>query len=343
MLFQRHSMRSILMIGLGILALGAHAADAPRQQWQADIGRGYQQLANSADQLDQAAGRYCSSPSEGNRRQLEQDWKAAFRDWQAIRFVDFGPIEQASRAWQIQFWPDSKNLVARKVGYALKHDAAIDERFVDAAGVALQGFPAIEYLLFDASQRGGETLPAARSCELLRAITAHLNTTTRSLAEDWTRFSDHYIGMDDYSDKTVEAGLNSLEILQDRRLAAPMGLRGTPKRNPYLGDAWRSGYSLAAMRASVDGLDRYFKPGLTLLLQEKGEQKLADKLDRQLASTLEELNALPDALAPSLEDDEQYHKLQSLFIEMTQLEQVLANRIAPALGIRRGFNSSDGD
>ncbi|WP_148863595.1 imelysin family protein [Marinobacter fonticola] len=337
------ALRHLIAVPLFVLTPWALATETPRKQWLADIGDGYQSLANRAAELQRVAEDYCAVPGTDGRTQVETAWKEAFLDWQAVRFVDFGPIEQHSRAWQIQFWPDSKNLVARKVGFALDQ-SAITQQQIDEAGVALQGFPALEYLLFDSRMGQSEqALPADQTCQLLTAIAGHLETTTANLAEDWQHFAPHYLSMESYTARTVEAGLNGLEILQARRLAEPMGLRNTKKRNPYLGDAWRSGHSLAAIGASVDGLYRYLYPGLKTLLRQHNKPELAERLAKQFDSTLEELNALPDALAPSLEDDEKYRELQSLFIEITQLEQVLANRVAPALGISRGFNSSDGD
>lgn len=335
----RHLIPALTMVIAPVL----QAAESPRAQWQTDIAAGYNALADQAGDLHQSIQTYCKTPSQESRTQVEDAWESAFLQWQRVRFVDFGPIEQDSRAWQIQFWPDSKNLVARKVGFALGQDT-INEHQVDEAGVALQGFPAMEYLLFDSRMnQSDDALPADRTCTLLTAVAAHLETTTSGLAADWQQFSPYYMKTESYTARTVEAGLNGLEILQDRRLADPMGLRGTPKRNPYLGDAWRSGYSLAAIGASIQGMDQYLRPGLEALLIQQEKQELAQRLNKQFDSTLEELDALPDALAPSLEDDEKYRALQSLFIEVTQLEQVLENRIAPALGIRRGFNSSDGD
>ncbi|WP_165495759.1 imelysin family protein [Marinobacter halodurans] len=338
------SVRYLIPFAVSLATATVSAATSPRQQWHTDIGQGYQQLAGSAHDLEQAANSYCNTPSDNGRRQLESAWRAAFLNWQAARFVDFGPIEQDSRAWQLQFWPDHKNLVARKVRYALKRDKAVDADFVSQAGVALQGFPAIEYLLYDADMQSGErALPAERTCRLLQTVSHHLANTTDALASDWQAFGDYYRSMDEYTGKTVAAAINGLEILQDKRLAAPMGVRPPHKRNKYLGDAWRSETSVAAMRASIAGFQQYLVPGLTRLLNEAGKPELAGKLVEQTDSTLAKADSLPDAMAPNLETDEGYRQLQSLFIEVIQLEQVVEDRIAPALGITRGFNASDGD
>jgi len=319
------------------------ADEAPLSRWQTDIAQGYDALATGTTQLREASQRFCKAGSDGTRVSVEQAWRKSFLDWQAIRFVDFGPIEQNSRAWQIQFWPDSKNLVARKVKSAISSDTS-NAISVEDAGVALQGFPAIEYLLFDVQMNKSEqALPSREACRLLIEITEHLEHTTEALAEDWSRFSPHYIATPSYRAKTVETGMNALEILRDRRLADPMGLRGTPKKNPYSGDAWRSDYSLAAVRASIEGMNRYFAPGLAIFLTQQGEAALAKRLKEQFKATTNKLDALPDSLAASLKDQEGYRELQSLFITVTQLQQLMTDQVAPALNITRGFNSNDGD
>ncbi|BBI48984.1 hypothetical protein HORIV_14050 [Vreelandella olivaria] len=72
---------------------------------------------------------------------MENDWLNAYQAWQAVRFIQFGPVEQNSRGWQLQFWPDRKNLVGRKVGTWLKATEAPDAEDIAGDSVAIQGFP----------------------------------------------------------------------------------------------------------------------------------------------------------------------------------------------------------
>ena len=91
---------------LGCLASPVLFAGGALQQWHADIGQGYQALAASSGKLAGSTQAYCEKPQQQAKAALEADWREAFLDWQRVRFVDFGPIEQNSLAWQLQFWPD---------------------------------------------------------------------------------------------------------------------------------------------------------------------------------------------------------------------------------------------
>ncbi|MDG5499415.1 imelysin family protein [Marinobacter sp. BGYM27] len=318
--------------------------ESPRQQWQKGIAAAYSDLASTSQSLANTTRRYCQAPSDAGRTTLVDSWRKAYTAWQAVRYVDFGPIEQNSRAWQLQFWPDSKNLIARKANYWLGQDAPVTADQVNSDSVALQGFPAMEYLLFDQQPaKRGHALPEAQACSLAVAIAEHIQTTSQSLSDDWAAFTPHYVEGEQYTATTVKAALNGVEIIQDKRLAAPMGLRGNGSRNGYLADAWRSGESLTTIKASIKGLQTSFLPGAVTLLKQNDQAKLATKLSRQFERTLKEFDALPHALAPLLETDDGYRKLQGLFIEVSQLDQIINNNVAPALGITRGFNSSDGD
>lgn len=331
-----------------LMAATANHADVPtaeyRKQWHSDILTGYQNLAAQGQTLANQAESYCQAPSPEGFEQTKQAWLEAFLAWQQVRFVDFGPVEQGNRAWQFQFWPDPKNLVARKASYLLKDEAPITPEKVSESGVAVQGFPMAEYLLYDqAFANGEEALPAGRSCKLLLAVTRHIADNGQSLANDWQGFQSNYLGSDQYTDTTIRSAMAGLEILEERRLATPMGLRGNGKRSVYSADAWRSEASLAAMGASVQGLKQSFLPAFSKLLTDRKQPDLAEQIAQQFDEVLANFPELDRPMAPLLADDNGYKLLQSLYIDITQLTSLVNDRAAVELGVVRGFNSSDGD
>ncbi|MDZ7851942.1 MAG: imelysin family protein [Halomonas sp.] len=197
--------------------LPAAIADEPptaRDLWHEAIGDGYAELASDAQRLAEQATDYCHSPSAEGRAALEDLWLDAYQAWQAVRFVNFGPIEQQSRGWQLQFWPDRKNLVGRKVSAWLKADTAPTMQSIADDSVAVQGFPALEYLLFDDELDTPQALAAPQACGLLSAITKHLEATTRQLHDDWQAFGGHYRDTDTYTQATLEAGLQALDAME---------------------------------------------------------------------------------------------------------------------------------
>ncbi|WP_442489866.1 imelysin family protein [Halomonas litopenaei] len=319
---------------------------SPRSVWHQDIGLGYRQLASRTQTL---AERLKASCGEVDRPALRSAWLAAYQAWQAVRFVDFGPIEVDSRAWQLQFWPDAKNLVGTRVGARLRQDTPVSADDIAEAGVAEQGFPALEVLLYDdvmASRSLGDPLP----CALAGAISTHLVAVSDAVIADWQAFAPHYLATDSYNEATLHGAMQSLEILEDKRLGEPLGLMGAAP-NAYRAEAWRSGQSVALAAASLAGLEQYFQPGLATWLDQAGHAELGDAFARQLEDTLEQAEAIEGGIVDALDDSidgEPKHPssrqaLATLYLEVAQLRALLDDQIAPALGVVKGFNSSDGD
>lgn len=325
-------------------SISAAQAETPRAAWHAQIGHGYSKLAVATSELKNAAGSYCEAPSPAELQKLKENWLAAFSAWQAVRFVGFGPIEENTRAWKFQFWPDPKNLTASKVDYWLNGDKSISTEAIGKDSVAIQGFPAVEYLLYDERITGTDkALPAERSCALLTAISGNLDANADSLSADWTALEERYLSVEDYNNGTLQSTMQALELMADWRLAGPIGKRGNGKPNPYVADAWRSGQSLNTLHASLQGLADYFVPGLNLLLAEGGQLELAEQFSQQLNKTLAHFDQLPADIAPLMETEEGQKSLNALLDDVNATKTMLTGPISAALNIVRGFNSSDGD
>ncbi|PPI85852.1 hypothetical protein KEHDKFFH_00595 [Marinobacter maroccanus] len=315
-----------------------------RHQWHEGIATGYQLLTTQTGELAESARGYCENPAKDSRARLERAWLDAFLAWQRVRFVDFGPVENNNLSWQFQFWPDPKNLIARKAAYLIGSDKPITTQVISQSGVAVQGFPMMEYLLFDQQLNAGDNaLPAARTCELLTNVATHVKSNSDELRAGWQAFRPHYLETDQYRDTTIRAGMATLEIMEERRLARPMGLRGNGKRNPYITDAWRSGNTPMTVEATVDGLRQFFLPGLAALLEAKGESGLAERIRKQFGEVQQNFPGAHLPMATALNEEGQFRVLQSLYVDISQLTTLVNDQAAVALGVVRGFNSSDGD
>lgn len=319
------------------------AKESVTQLWFEGIDSGYQELAETSRQMRSQANQYCEAPGEQTRANLEIAWRDAFLAWQKVRFVDFGPVERDNLSWQFQFWPDPKNLIGRKASQLLNTESALTSDLIADYGVAAQGFPMIEYLLFDQQLNNSKrALPEPQACALLTGVTDHVRRNAEQLANDWKEFLPHYLNTQTYRAATLKSVMNSLDILTERRLATPMGLRGNGKRSIYQADAWRSETSLASIRASLVGLRDIAMPGLHQWLTESGQVALEDQIHRQITTVIDRLDSLPSAMAPLLNDD-RYAELQALYVNVAQLRQLITDQVAGKLGVVKGFNSSDGD
>ncbi|MBT2773063.1 imelysin family protein [Halomonas sp. ISL-60] len=338
------SFRCLGLLAFTLLAAPlSFAADAPapRDIWHGAVELQYAELSAASVRLETSAARFCQGPDAALRQRLENDWLSAYQAWQAVRFIQFGPVEQNSRGWQLQFWPDRKNLVGRKVNGWLKAADAPDAEAIAGDSVAIQGFPALEYLLYDEAM-DEQALSDPAACDLMQAITTHIADTTSALHRDWQAFGEHYLDTSDYTEATLASAIQALELLEDKRLGEPMGLKGAPA-NGYLAEAWRSGQTVRLVESSLEGLRTGFLPGLTALLREADALPLAEAFRDQLDKTLAQASELPPGLVPALDDEAAFRGLQSLYIDISQLRHLLGNEIAGELGLVRGFNSSDGD
>lgn len=322
---------------------------SPRAVWHQHIGTLYQQLADASERLDEQAAALCdieSTSSSSSKKQLADSWLDAYRAWQAVRFVDFGPIELDSRAWQLQFWPDDKNLVGTRMAARLRQDAPITADSIATAGVAEKGFPALEYLLYDEAM-AADSLEEPVACRLTQAIAAHLVDITTQLSEDWQAFGPHYLATDSYNDATVHGAMQLLDTLEDKRLGKPLGMMGSPA-NTYRAEAWRSDATVTLVEASLAGLEEGFMPGLRALFAAEGKAdgasaELLDAFDAQLTHTLAQAGDMEGGIASGLENTSSQQQLGSLYLNVAQLRELLNRQIATDLDIVRGFNSSDGD
>ncbi|RMJ04110.1 Imelysin [Marinobacter litoralis] len=333
-----------IVASASVVAAPMDGPQSARAGWHPAIQSAYDLLAEETNQLAEQASTYCAEPGANDRERLEQQWRDAFMAWQQVRFVDFGPVENNNLAWQFQFWPDPKNLVARKAGYLTTSDQPITADLIEQSGVAVQGFPMLEYLLFDKPfSTGKHALPATHSCALLTTVTRHLASNSKQLSADWHHFKTPYLNTEAYQASTIKSAMAALEILEERRLAKPMGLRGNGKRNPYLTDAWRSGTSLLSVEATLRGLQQHFLPDFLELLKQKGELQLAERIQRQFDAALDNFPEADRPMTALLSDDNAFRTLQGLYVDVSQLTTLVNDQAAVALGVVRGFNSSDGD
>ena len=342
--------KAVCIVALTMVLIAFTAASPPdpnlesKEHWHQATLEGYQSLAAGAGNLSRAADDYCQAPGQDSRETLERAWLDAFLAWQRVRFVDFGPVENGNLAWQFQFWPDPKNLVARKAGFLLTGEDPISADVIAQSGVAVQGFPMVEYLLYDEQlNAGNNALPAPGTCALLTAVASHIESNSKQLSEQWRSFRNHYLTTAQYRDTTIRAGMTALEILEERRLAQPMGLRGNGKRSIYTADAWRSGSSLKTAEATVLGLKRSFLPGLKRLLEGSSQPELGQRIDRQFDEALEHFPDLHRPMTELLSEDEAFSLLQGFYVDVSQLTTMVNDQAAVELGVVRGFNSSDGD
>ncbi|MCP5301310.1 MAG: imelysin family protein [Chromatiaceae bacterium] len=344
-----------LLSSVLLAPLLAHAAAAAidgerlRDVARHHIVPAYAHLAATTRGLDEAAAR-CG---DADASALRMRFADAFLAWQGINHLRFGPIQVLSRDFRFQLWPDKRGSVTRHVNALLaSRDAAQLAPDTFAAGTAaVQGFGALEYLLYD-NARSADVDPGWR-CRVLRTITANLARMAADTLAEWRDGEQAHVKMfataadgNSYYDSAGEVAgrlLNNLhtalEHVASNKLGRPLG-ETADKASPKRAEAWRSGLSLDAVKANLaaaHALYRHaFAPALT-------DPALADRIDAAFDAASEAADAITPPLAQAVVAAESRRAVQALQWQVEVLESLLADQLAPALGLGLGFNSLDGD
>ncbi len=114
------------------------------------IRPGYAALSDATGALSGKVEQLCKEPSEATLKDAKDAFAAAVTAWSKVEILRFGPITEEQRYERMFFWPDPKSLGLRQMQDALqRRDQAVTLPYeLSKKSVALQGLPALEYLLY---------------------------------------------------------------------------------------------------------------------------------------------------------------------------------------------------
>lgn len=349
----------MLLTSLAI-ALGACAPQDPQAVTSAALAEqvilpSYSRWAEADQALAKSALAYCSGKEDLG--QARQAFLAAQRAWAELQPLLIGPMAEGNRAWQVQFWPDKKNLVARQVEQLLKAGTPIDESSLANASVVVQGLSAYEYILFDSNVEMADSDTRARYCPLLEAIAEHQRSLADEILANWkakegmleqmshfpnARYAESREAISDL----YRAQVTALDTLK-KKLGAPLGRQSKGIVQPYQAEAWRSHASLASIAASLQSARQLWQgadqnKGLKALLPDD-QQALRQQVDDAYAKAQSQLDALQPPLDALLKTEDGRAQLSRFYDALNVLHRLHQTELARALNVQIGFNANDGD
>ncbi|MCB1800515.1 MAG: imelysin family protein [Gammaproteobacteria bacterium] len=340
----KYTVRSIM---LALLAGYAQAYDF-RAIADDHVVPAYRNLASHTGELDGVASGYCGAPSSAAMQPLRQVFRDAFLAWQGAQHLRFGPVQFLSREHRFALWPDKRGTVSKHLRRLLEDPALQAADFdISQKSVAVQGFSALEQLLFD------DVPPDANTCRVITAIAANLHVMADGLVNDWTAGDEAYLryftepgpGNLIFDSDAALAGqlLNSLhtelELIETQKLARPLG-DDISRARGQRAEGWRSGSSLTAIASNLAACDALYRHAFATELE---GQPLQQKINAAFAQVRSTLDAVQMPLAEAVSDPAQRALLVRLQQELSTLRQLVAADLAGTLGLSLGFNSLDGD
>lgn len=324
----------------------------------------YKALAGATAALSEKADAFCKAPDAASLAAFKTAFLNGVDAWQGIQHVRFGPVDLFMRSMRMAFWPDPRDTAGRQLEQVLaKRDkTAIEPKGFADHSVAVQGFPALERLLYD---DGADKALLAKDeagafrCAFARAVSQNLKTVAADLVREWAEGGKSFAknvaeGNADPYRTPKEATLElfkclhtAVELVADHKLKKPLGPVAKRAR-PKLAESWRSKHSLANVRANLAAAEAMYLGegggGFSAFVKNVvGKKDLDDLLRRAFAQTRETAASIEVPLAEAIIVKDARLKVEQLQAEAAALKAILAKDLTAALGIPLGFNALDGD
>lgn len=290
---------------------------------------------------------------------LQQGYKSMVLAWQGIQGIHFGPIEISMRHSAIQFWPDKKNHVGKRLATLLKESAKtpLDKTRFQKLPVSVRGLPAIERLLF--SDDSLEQLQAQPEyCQVLTILAESMAETSQQLAQEWQhsmlpQYADPR-QLDGYFEDEIDAATALLKTLvepieynRDLKLKRPMGSQIETAKFKRL-EFWRSELAHASLEQNLRSALAFYElepskqHSLKSLMSKSGKETEVSNIDQAFQAALQTLDDIPTPMEDSINTEAGYKAINQHIQALTALHTELENGVSK-LGIHLGFNSRDGD
>ena len=298
----------------------------------------YADVAKQSDLLNELAQKHCQqAPVSGDELQsLRAQWLVLAQAWASAEMVNFGPATASMSNLYINYYPDERGLVHSGVADLIAANPKLTPEQLANESAIVQGVPGLEEALY-----ANDSLDAGQ-CAYVLSATSALSTRLKAIEKNWQQNATELLAIDKTaeSDRGLNQWVNSLlsliETMKSNAIDQPLGLTGKAKGHL---PAATAGQSRAIVNAKLDTINKTMTdPVLTAILNSNGESKVTDNLSTALADTTTLLAQMPEDLAKADKADQ-----KALYDHLTTVTRLIKRQLIPALGIRVGFNSTDGD
>lgn len=300
----------------------------------------YAEAARQSEILHDLAQQHCQqAPVSGAALEdLRAQWLKLAQAWANAEMVNFGPATDSMSNLYINYYPDERGLVHKGVADLIAANPALTPTQLANESAVVQGVPGLEEALY-----ANDSLDAGQCAYVISASDA-LSTRLKDIESNWQNHATDLLAIDKTA--TGDQGLNQwfnsllsyLETMKASAIDQPLGLTGKAKGHLPAATAKQS---RAIINAKIATLNKVLTdPVLTAMLaaDANNNSTVGNDLSTLLAKTTTQLAQMPEDLATADKADQ-----QALYENLTELTRLIKRQLIPTLGIRVGFNSTDGD
>jgi len=314
-------------------------------------------LTERAGQLEQALKAWCGSGGQSDVKGVQQAFAGAAQAWAGVEFLRFGPLVQGNRYEKLAFWPDTRGVMQRQVRalLAAADPAAIAPGALASRSVAMQGLPALEYVLYDTpglvkSEPGKDTDYA---CRYAVAVATNVASVSGELQQAWSaegefgrQFTapgadnDLYRTQQEVAAEAIKALSTGLQFARDVKLLPALGDSMQAARSSRAA-FWRSDSTVPMLVANVNGMRAFYEAGG--YRYPAGEDWIGPALSGELDRAAQALGRVTQPWPQAVADEAEWQRLALAGMILKNAKDIVDQNFAPALGVTIGFNALDGD
>lgn len=356
----------LLFLAAAVLLAGEHPVRAKtdhaalaRDALTKVIRPGYDDLAANTAALKKAADALCAQPSQAALKDIKDAFAATVESWSKVEIFRFGPINRKHRHERLFFWPDPKGIGLRQVRNALakRDESVLLADTLAEKSVALQGLPALEYLLYGEGAHilasGGKEI--GFRCGFAASIADNVDRIAGAVAEDWREGAEDskiflspgptdplYRAPKDVILELFKAFTSGIELVRDQKLGRPLG-ESAERARPRLAMFWRSDLTFPNMVGNLEGVRTLFVEGGFTGIVAAESPGVEDSVLFDLNRAINILKAVDTPIAEAVRDPAQRNKLEALRVALKSARDTAAALISQGAGLSFGFNAMDGD
>ncbi len=316
-----------------------------------------ERFAETADILTADIATLCETGAPEALAEARATFRNAVLSHARIDFVRIGPLEAANRRDALLFWPDRRSVGLKQVQRVLaKEDAGVlDAAALRKKSVALQGFGALEFLLYGTGSEALTGTAGGFRCLYALSIANNIAALADAVADGWNdpqgfvrQWTEPGLDNDLYRDEQESVAAlvgmvsDALEIIRDQRLKpiAPFGTDMKPYKRALF---WRSGLTRDMLAASLAGLRDMIEISGLLTALPPDRHWIAGSVAFEFDNALGALQRLDGPVRSIVEDPEISSNLAYLVVVTRSLQNLMGEQVAEALALPTTFSPLDGD
>ncbi|MFY0599159.1 MAG: imelysin family protein [Cyclobacteriaceae bacterium] len=313
------------------------------------IAPAYSDFASKTDALNESVITFSQELTTDNLLEVTSKLKDARLSWQSCNMFSFGPAGDIALTSEANIFPVDQIQIEKNIetgGYDLGTISNNDTK----------GLPAIAYLIHNEGQSEIEILESfiseAGRVQYLKDLSARLSEKAKAVSELW---SNTYLSQFASSFGTSVGSSTSLLFnsmvrtyernLRDGKIGIPVGVRSLGETIPNSTEAYHGGYSLELAKANLAVFKSLFNgqasSGFDDYLSAHGRDELVSEVNEKFDAILVNFNQLSDPLSEEITTNK--IAVETTFVSMQDLVNLLKTDVASQLSISISFIDSDGD